>query len=157
MQNARQRSTGFTLIELMVTVVIVAILAAVALPSYTHYIVRGQRAAARAALLQTSQAMERYYTANGNYSPAGTALPLTLLAGSTCVAASPNDGNPSYCVSGAITATGYLLTATACGAGGVTCPAGAKTGFTDPDCPPLTLDNTGAQGPAGAPAECWQK
>ena len=58
---------GFTLIELMITVAIVAILAAVAYPSYTEYVRKARRADARAALLATAQAMERFYTENMTY------------------------------------------------------------------------------------------
>ena len=48
---------GFTLIEVMIVVAIVAILSAIALPSYTEYIRRGNRAEARAGLLQAAQWM----------------------------------------------------------------------------------------------------
>ena len=58
---------GFTLIELMVTVAIVAILGSIALPSYTRYIARAHRADARTQLLQVAQFMQRFYAANDSF------------------------------------------------------------------------------------------
>ncbi len=65
MKNRRQQ--GFTLIELMITVVIIGILAAVALPSYTQYIVRSNRAAAQAAMMDIANLEQQYLLANRSY------------------------------------------------------------------------------------------
>lgn len=65
--QAPARSLGFTLIELMIAAAIVAILASIALPSYTGYIARAQRADARSQLQQTAQFMQRFYAANDSY------------------------------------------------------------------------------------------
>ena len=62
-----KRHRGFTLIELMITVAVIGILAAIAYPSYAEYVRRGHRAEARAGLLQAAQWMERAATAMGSY------------------------------------------------------------------------------------------
>ncbi len=62
-----QRHTGFTLIELMVTVAIVAILAGVALPIYTSYIMRGKLQEASSNLLAIRVRMEQYFQDNRTY------------------------------------------------------------------------------------------
>lgn len=61
------RISGFTLIELMVTIVIVAILAAIALPSYQSYIKRANIKATQADLVSLSLVFENYYQRNLSY------------------------------------------------------------------------------------------
>ena len=63
----KRAASGFTLIEVMIVVAVIAILAAIALPSYQEYIRRGNRAEARAALLQAAQWLERVATSTGTY------------------------------------------------------------------------------------------
>ena len=58
---------GFTLIELMIVVAVVAILAAVAYPAYRDSVLKGRRAQARAALMELIQQQERYMTQNNTY------------------------------------------------------------------------------------------
>ncbi|MBO8087339.1 MAG: prepilin-type N-terminal cleavage/methylation domain-containing protein [Marichromatium sp.] len=73
-QTKNTRPHGFTLIELMITVAIIAILAAVALPSYRIYIERSYRAEAKTALLQNAQFLERHYAKRSSYLD-GASLP----------------------------------------------------------------------------------
>ena len=73
----RPTTAGFTLIELMITVAIVGILAAIALPSYLSYVQRGDRAAARAGMLEAQQFMERFYASNNTFAVA--TLPTRLV------------------------------------------------------------------------------
>lgn len=72
------KNHGFTLIELMITVAIVAILASVALPAYNDSIRRGKIIDATGALSQYRVAMEQYFQDNRNYGPSGGACPPAL-------------------------------------------------------------------------------
>lgn len=74
-----KRQTGFTLIEVMVTVAIVAILAAIALPNYTAYLARGKIAEATTNLLAMKTKLEQFYQDNRTFVGAcanGTTAPL---------------------------------------------------------------------------------
>ena len=64
-------SQGFTLIELMITVAIVAILAAIAYPNYRNYVIRGQLVDATQGLSAVRANMERYYQDNRSYQLVG--------------------------------------------------------------------------------------
>ena len=61
------KSKGFTLIELMITVAIVAILAAVALPSYRNYFIRAARVQAQTELLELASMQEKIYLNSNAY------------------------------------------------------------------------------------------
>jgi len=93
---------GFTLIELMVTVAIVAILAAVALPAYTRYITRSRIPEATANLAAWQTKMEQWFQDSQSYRNA---------AGSGCRVAAPTSSYFSFSCS-ASSATAYTLSAT---------------------------------------------
>ena len=70
------KNRGFTLVELMIAVAVVGILTAIAYPSYTNYLVKGNRAAAKAFLLDVAQKQQQYLLDNRSY--ASTAADLKL-------------------------------------------------------------------------------
>lgn len=128
---------GFTLVELMIVVVVIAILTSIAIPSYSEYIRRTHRAHARAALLQTAQWMERVATAQGRY-------PSALAAG----AGEVEGGRYDDVVLSAVDDATFTLEAV---------PTGPQT---VDKCGTFTLTNTGAKGVVGASLsaeECWQR
>jgi type IV pilus assembly protein PilE len=61
------KKNGFTLIELMVTVAVLAIIAAIAYPSYQEQMRKTYRSEAKAALMDAAAKAERHYTQFGNY------------------------------------------------------------------------------------------
>jgi type IV pilus assembly protein PilE len=73
--QSQGRAPGFTLIELMVAMAIVAILTAIAYPSYRNYVIRGQLTTATNALSAMQANMERYFQDNRTYLATGTFTP----------------------------------------------------------------------------------
>ena len=102
-----RRTSGFTLIELMITIAVVGILTAIALPSYRDYMTRGKIPEATANLADLRVRMEQWYQDNRNYqNTAGTAcgvtMPSTPLVKYFTFACTNPGGNQTY----TLTATG---------------------------------------------------
>ena len=76
--KCRNQSLGFTLIEVMITVAIIAILAAIALPSYSQYVIRSKLTEGPNFLADTRVKMEQYYQDNRNYGNSGTTCGFTM-------------------------------------------------------------------------------
>ena len=79
--TVRGRSKGFTLIELMITVAIVAILAAVSYPQYTEYVRRSRLAEATGTLAATRVRLEQFYQDNRNYGSTASACGVSMPSG----------------------------------------------------------------------------
>lgn len=67
-----KQASGFTLIELMITVAVLGILAAVAYPAYTNSLIKGTRANAKSVLLDIAQKEQAYLLDSRSYVAAGT-------------------------------------------------------------------------------------
>ena len=135
---------GFTLIELMITVVVVAILAAIAYPAYLNKVRETRRSDGETALMKVMQAEQRNYTMT---SPPKYTTDLASLGFNT--------SNSAMLTSGGW----YKITAAACGAGSNSCvkltaaPQNDQTN--DTDCGKLTLDSRGQKGSSGGGTDCW--
>jgi len=134
----KHKQTGFTLIEVMIAVVVVAILASIALPAYRDQTQKTRRADGKALLTNMSQQLERCYTKFGSYNNAQC----TVTNGS---AQTSDDGFYTVTPAG-IAATTYNLTAV---------PQGIQAD--DTTCANLSLDQAGQQtySGSGAVSECW--
>jgi type IV pilus assembly protein PilE len=149
---AKRTNAGFTLIELMIVVAIVGILAAIAYPSYSQYIIRSHRNVAKGDLMELQQWMERNYTLTNRYDrlPNGAALNAAQLP----FTSSPRDPGSTarYIISFSVvpTTVQYTLLAT------------AQAVQNDAQCGNLTLSSSGVRGASGASTaaeinECWSK
>lgn len=140
--NSFKRSFGFTLIELIIVVAIIGILATVAVPAYSQYVIKGKRSDAKAALLSAQLAQEKYRANNTTYA--------TTLAAAN-IAETSSGGYYTIALSGTPTASAYTIT------------AAPKTPFADSDCGTFAVNKDGkttsgtGQTTAAKVAECWGK
>lgn len=137
MTFTNNRQSGFTLVELMIVVAILAILGAIAYPSYIDHVRKSRRAAAAGCMMEANQFMERYYTTNMKYT--GATLPSLGCMGEV---------SKYYTVglTAAAAATTFTLQAV------------PTTAQNDAKCGTLTIDQKGAKtksGSAASVSECF--
>lgn len=95
---------GFTLIELMITVAIMAILAAIAYPSYIDSVRKARKADAQAQMMELASFMERFYTENNRYnqqndaSNTAVALPAGISSDYYAYSLTPTPTQVSYAI-----------------------------------------------------------
>lgn len=126
-----QKSTGFTLIELMIVVAIVAILATVAYPSFTGYLLKSKRIEAIQSLYSMQLKQEDWRISHPSYTSSAADL------------ITPTS-NAHYSYSTAVSGSSYTVTATAKGS-----QLNDKEG--NVSCSPLTLSRSNSK----TPAVCW--
>lgn len=138
MSARRQRIRGFSLVELGVTMAIMAILAVIVIPSYSEHIRKTRRTEAMSALLDLANRMERYYSDQGTYTGATVA---GLRGGDQS-----ENGHYTLSVS-ALAADSYSVQA-----------APTSTFQSGDKCGNYTLTSAGEQGVSGSgmtAADCW--
>jgi len=144
-----KRFSGFTLIELMIVVAIIGVLAGIAYPAYTDYVLRANRADGKAGLLNLQLAQEKYRANCPQYADGIHATARTCASGGThnlvSGTSSPNGKYTLAITAG--TATTYTLTAT--------------PNFTDSKCRVLGINQAGTKTVSNdatdTAANCWGK
>jgi type IV pilus assembly protein PilE len=155
-RSLRRAARGFTLIELMIVVVVVAVLSMVALPAYMDSVRKSRRADAISTLSAVQQAQERWRANCPQYTTALTApaasTPAAMCTAGTGLglAATTSDGRYTVAI-GTAGATNYTVTATAVAGKGQDKDKAAGV-----LCSPLTLAASAGNWSA-TPARCWSR
>lgn len=126
---------GFTLLEVLITVIIVGILAATASMGYMSYVERAHRSEAKSVLMDLSQRLERHYTDEGTYD--GFDVPDNLSR-----IPAEESRNQTYSINVDTDDQSFTITAS---------PSGAQT---EDKCGDLSVDNVGRRSSEGG-GDCW--
>jgi type IV pilus assembly protein PilE len=148
------RAAGFTLIELMVTIVVASILVAIAVPTYSAQIRKSRRTEARTALMDLATREERYFSVNNSYTDSATALGYAQTG--TATVTNTAVGSGYYTVTVTVTAAAAPVGATPATQAGfqiVAKPTGNQA--KDTQCVTFTIDQTGTQASSPSTTGCW--
>jgi type IV pilus assembly protein PilE len=149
LRTSHARMRGVTLIELMMVITILAIIAAIAVPTYRKYLLRAQRTEAKVALLQLQTAEEKFYLQNNIYTDKVTVA---------STAATPGLGLPGTSETGKYD---IAITTLATGGQSYTATASPRTGggqTDDKDCANFSINERGVRTISGTktPEFCWK-
>jgi len=144
-----KKQKGFTLIELMIAVAIIAIIASIAYPAYTGSAQVSRRASAKVALVQLAQAQEQFFTVNSSYA---TSLDLDASGGATELNVAGILGTTGVTTDGFYTVTMPTATAT-----NFTLTATAASSQTNDNCVSFSITQSGlkTENHGTSSAKCW--
>jgi type IV pilus assembly protein PilE len=151
LEKALPKQRGVTLIELMIVIVILAVIASFAYPSYMNYVVDTKRTAATSILLQVADRQQQFFMDNKRFTNDLTNLgfannPLVIADdGRPMANAADSDSTYSVALTN-VTATTYTITAA---------PLNGQASR-DAECGSLTLNQTLMKGSSGGGDDCWK-
>ena len=133
------RSTGFTLIEVLITIAILGILTAIVIPSHNHSTTKSRRTDAKIALMESASSLEKCFVINNKYNHA------------SCVAYPASGANVVYSAEGHykivatnLTDTSFTLTAS---------PVAGGSQEGDTHCASFSITSTGSK--TATNSDCW--
>lgn len=148
-------ATGFSLVELMITLAIISIVSAIAYPSYRENVRRGNRVEARALMLENAQYMERFFTENNSYLQTAGALPVAPVLPNLVSPRGASETKANYKISFSPASPRTMTT--------FEIQAEPVNGMATDDCKTFTYNHLGQKGTVGTLSggmtteTCWSK